>query len=107
MLTVITVPSSSESHPNIAPGAAVPSTSVRRIGSVKLAEQLERSRHSGTGAGLMRKIRKEDDEVMYCVTFQKKDRAEILKIRLDSWSALIAWLMENPGMKELWIWREE
>lgn len=44
---------------------------------------------------------------MYRVRFQLKAGGAVLEIRLDNWAAFVKWLGENPGMKELWIWREE
>lgn len=38
---------------------------------------------------------------MYKVVFQRKVGGAVLKIRLDSWSALVGWLSEHPGMYRL------
>ena len=38
---------------------------------------------------------------MYIVFFQLTARGAVLKIRLDSWAALVSWLGEHPGMYRL------
>lgn len=38
---------------------------------------------------------------MYKVVFQRKAGGAVLKIRLDSWAALVRWLGEHPGMYRL------
>lgn len=38
---------------------------------------------------------------MYEVNFQLTAGGAVLKIRLDSWSALVSWLGERPGMHKL------
>ena len=38
---------------------------------------------------------------MYIAIFQLTAQGAVLKIRLDSWAALVGWLGEHPGMYRL------
>ena len=38
---------------------------------------------------------------MYEVIFQRTAGGAVLKIRLDSWAALVNWLGEQPGIHKL------